>query len=1820
MRISNNKKCRALALVMAAAMAFNVTVLPAFADDTTTIPQASAYTETADSDAPDVTNADDAADTAVSVDPAPVADSTTDDSTPTTTANPAPTDAADPVTAYAATDTNGNADNDTPTYVDNGDTNITNSDNLRDFVSDVTIEGAKTDANGSFILYPGESYKFKLTFSEAATRQMLTDGNLTYQFPSQVLPTDASGTFTITVEQGGQSYTVEGNTFSITGNTLTVTINKDSPNYNSLLSAADVRFTLEMDGTIADNASGDKIDFGNDKDLDVTYPDKPTVSTTKTGSYNKETGEVTYTVTVSSEGKAENVQVTDQITGTALTYVPGSLTVDPADAGGTLNSYGDKGFVYTIPKVKNGQTITLTYRAKVDYTQLGSDKTFTADETGNTVKVKPNKGDEASASTDLKDKQISTVAEKGGSVGEIVNNKQTTTWTLTINKEAHQTVGGKQISDTLVSGSQAKTRYSGTGVTIKKFDSTGKQVGDAVTKTWGELGVTDNSTGFDFKLPDDDQPYRYEITYTTESDVSNVWDNAENLTNKAKIDDTEVTKTVPVGPTPGESFKVEKHHTMDYDNKRVNWTVTVTVPDTGFDPDKLLVVDDWLPDTWSNNHWFTDSYVDGSLKVQLNGTDVSTNSYTLTYNGDADTGTQRNITLTFTDTELPIYTAGSGRKLVLTYQTTPGEGWPSDVAHSNTVTAKNGSVSRTANDSYQFVEPILKKDVYGNGYYYDSGTKKHLFRFRLLLQGVHKDTITIHEKFNRELYVINEDPSNMYQTIRAGAADTYWDATNNAYPQLGTTPIGADVTVTYTDDGADITLKNLSKKEGSGAYYNYYAVCYYLAVKDDAAWEQLKQEAVNDPEHKIRVKNTAVWDKLTANAENNAYTLTPVSKRRTEDPGEANNNTATFEIVVNPDKLELNGGKPLTVTDQLKITSATGRGVILPDSVQIKLDPDNSTDATSCIFSDDHTAMTLTIPDGHKATITYKVKFYSKQNTIGYENSVGTSGNFTISDGKNDLNLYQSNTGSATTYEFTLVKQDVQKTTYLPNATFQLFYTEDNGQTYKAVTTKDGDNVTFTTDTDGKVIIKSENSNQWALNGGGHYRLVETQAPDGYKTCSPIDFTIVTSEMTNIPADGIYNGQEIYVYDELNDVKTYPVTITKVDAGTGKELTGATLKVTNKDTVSTMAEWTTDGSSHTMELPAGTYTLEEITAPTGYEKAEKIDFVVTDENKVTVNGKEVTAVVMQDTRVTEVTVSKIASDTNAALEGAVLQIIQDGKVIQQWTTDTDNAKFKLPAGTYTLHEKSAPNENYLLANDIDFKIDIYGNITVDNTASNGNFVLTDLRVFNVPVNKTASDTKTALAGATMQILDENGENVLDSWTTDGTAHTVRLTEGTYILHEEKAPDGYNKAQDITFTVNKDGTFKIGDNGDTVTSIDMVDTLITGSVSIRKVDAADTTKDLSNAHLVITDANNKIIAEWDTDGTTRSISNLTPGKYTLTETSAPDGYKVADPIKFTVENDGKITVNGKEVTTIVMEDVLITGSVSIRKVDADDGMDLSGARLVITNEETNETVADWNTDGTAHPIKNLKPGSYMLTEIDPPKNYEKADPIHFEVDNKGDVYIKNGENRTLVGTDGIVMKDAKAPVTPPTPPTPTTFPVTIRKVGSDKLDANLSGATLAVKKKGGPLVEQWVTDSTVHTLKLEPDIYILYEVDAPDGYEKAAEIEFTVTTDGKLTINKKTVEILTVTMTDKKKQTSTPTPTPVVTPTPTPNTTAPTPTPAPTPKPTPVETPTVTPAAPQQPATTIPRTADDYPLIPLVVAFLASGAALTLGLTKKRKHH
>lgn len=90
------------------------------------------------------------------------------------------------------------------------------------------------------------------------------------------------------------------------------------------------------------------------------------------------------------------------------------------------------------------------------------------------------------------------------------------------------------------------------------------------------------------------------------------------------------------------------------------------------------------------------------------------------------------------------------------------------------------------------------------------------------------------------------------------------------------------------------------------------------------------------------------------------------------------------------------------------------------------------------------------------------------------------------------------------------------------------------------------------------------------------------------------------------------------------------VQISKVDIATGKELPGAELVIKDKDD-NTVAQWVSEDKPHYIEkLPAGEYTLTEITAPNGYQLAESIAFTV-------LPTGELQTVVMKDARIPEET-------------------------------------------------------------------------------------------------------------------------------------------------------------------------------------------------------------------------------------------------------------------------------------------------------------------------------------------------------------------------------------------------------------------------------------------------------------------------------------------------------------------------------------------------------------------------------------------------------
>ena len=226
---------------------------------------------------------------------------------------------------------------------------------------------------------------------------------------------------------------------------------------------------------------------------------------------------------------------------------------------------------------------------------------------------------------------------------------------------------------------------------------------------------------------------------------------------------------------------------------------------------------------------------------------------------------------------------------------------------------------------------------------------------------------------------------------------------------------------------------------------------------------------------------------------------------------------------------------------------------------------------------------------------------------------------------------------------------------------------------------------------------------------------------------------------------------------------------------------------------------------------------------------------------------------------------------------------------------------EIPYGEYVICEIQAP-DGYILS-DKQYPVTINEDVdTVEITAEN--------EAITVEISK-QDIYGSELAGAEMQLVDENGE-VVDEWVSDGTNHVVtELPVGKYTLKETAAPDGYVIATDISFEVFEDGSVKVENVEATATTEDghplivMVDN--TTKVEISKRDIT-TDNELAGATLQIIDDKCNVVEEWVSTNEPHYIeAQLIAGKtYTLTETAAPDGYTIANSIDFTVNADGTVT--------------------------------------------------------------------------------------------------------------------------------------------------------------------------------------------------------------------------------------------------------------------------------------------------------------------------
>ena len=320
------------------------------------------------------------------------------------------------------------------------------------------------------------------------------------------------------------------------------------------------------------------------------------------------------------------------------------------------------------------------------------------------------------------------------------------------------------------------------------------------------------------------------------------------------------------------------------------------------------------------------------------------------------------------------------------------------------------------------------------------------------------------------------------------------------------------------------------------------------------------------------------------------------------------------------------------------------------------------------------------------------------------------------------------------------------------------------------------------------------------LHLGDAYTLTETRPADGYALADDITFRLlqkVDENGSNLQeAEVCYLTTKNFLFWTWDDWKplddatvimrddTIKVEISKKDLTTMEELPGAELTITDKDSKE-IDRWVSSDTPHYIEkLPAGDYTLTEITAPDGYAFAESVPFTV-------LPIGEVQQFEMLDD-VIKVEISKKDLTTMKELPGAELTITdKDGEELDRWvSTDKPHYIEKLPAGEYTLTEVKAP-DGYAFAESVPF--------TVLPTGEVQRFEMRD-DVIKVEISKVDITTNKELPGAELIITNKGGK-VVEHWTSTDKPHYIeKLPAGDYTLTEVTAPDGYEIAEDISFTV------------------------------------------------------------------------------------------------------------------------------------------------------------------------------------------------------------------------------------------------------------------------------------------------------------------------------------------------------------------------------------------------------------------------------------
>ncbi len=454
--------------------------------------------------------------------------------------------------------------------------------------------------------------------------------------------------------------------------------------------------------------------------------------------------------------------------------------------------------------------------------------------------------------------------------------------------------------------------------------------------------------------------------------------------------------------------------------------------------------------------------------------------------------------------------------------------------------------------------------------------------------------------------------------------------------------------------------------------------------------------------------------------------------------------------------------------------------------------------------------------------------------------------------------------------------------------------TDKDGKAYSVYTIEDKESMTGT----------SEYS--VPLYSGFKYKLVEdvTSVPEYYEPLSePVEFT---SEYGGMELETVELAKNIVNYEKSGTVEVHKTTEGMLNlSGISFTLSGTSDAGTEVNITAATDE---NGLALFEHIPIGTYTVTEdnSSTPYAYLTAEPVEVEV-------FYAQTTVHEIHNDEKTGTIEIHK-TTEGMMNLEGISFTLSgtsDSGRDISITATTDENGKAtfeNIPIGTYTVTEVGSTTPTaYMVADPVE--VEVYYAETTTQEIHN------DEKTGTFEVHKT-TEGMTDLEGISFVLsgTSDSGRDISITAVTDknGIATFENIPIGTYTITEVKStvPAGYLVADAASIEVFY---------AETTTAEIFNDTT---KVKVSKQDIT-TGKELSGAHLEVIDKDGKIVEEWISANEPHMIEGkLEAGEeYTLRETIAPDGYRIATDIKFTVAEDGSVQ-------TVIMHDELIPSTPDI----------------------------------------------------------------------------------------------------------------------------------------------------------------------------------------------------------------------------------------------------------------------------------------------------